>query len=401
MNITFLLKEFPKPSETFVLSQVEGLIERGHRVSILSLRTPPKHIRGRIPTGLHAIRYAGLSGSVLKNTVRAAGGFVRTLAGHGGHALKRARSLADIILLPHLNSSLIRDADVIIVHFGDLAWQYAQLAERFELTVPFAAVFHGVDVARFLPSRSAHDRGILWDGMTMGLPVSGFWRDRLIGMGCPPEKLTVHHMGIDPDRFQPRQSPPEGRFSLVTVCRLVEKKGIDTTLTALAETGTHALEYHIIGDGPERKRLERLADDLGIAGQVRFHGTQSSVEVASLLARAHAFILTSQTAANGDMEGIPVSLMEAMACGLPVISTRHSGIPELIEDGVSGLLTDERDSSAIAEAIQRLIADRHLAAALGTAARNRVLEAFNTRTLATELDSILAGIISSPEASHD
>ena len=392
MTITFVLREFPKTSETFIRSQIEGLVARGHHVRILSLRTPPQKVHSQIPSGIDEIQFAGLSRNTLKTTIRTFMALLRSAFSRNITSLMSVRSRDDIILLPHLTSTLITGADVVVVHFGDLAYQYAVLAERFGLTVPFAAVLHGVDVARHLPSLSDGERSRLWRGIAVGLPVSRYWRDRLIDLGCPDDKLIVHHMGIDTDRFRPRAFVPvDGPFTLMTVCRLVEKKGIDTALRALADTGGHSsIHYHIVGDGPEHGRLVALAHDLGIDAAVTFHGALLSNEVASLLASADAFILTSKTAANGDMEGIPVSLMEAMASGLPVISTRHSGIPELVEDGVSGLLADEDDVAAVAAAIRRLMDDRSLGATLGAAARERVTDAFNSTTLSAGLEDILS-----------
>lgn len=230
--------------------------------------------------------------------------------------------------------------------------------------------------------------------MTLGLPVSYFWQERLTALGCPPEKLRVHHMGVDTACFSFRQrelSP--GLIRLVSVCRLVEKKGIDLALQSIAGVlkahPDYRVKYDIVGSGPERPVLETLVRELGIHDAVTFHGEKSHEDTARLLDAADVFILPSRTARNGDMEGIPVSLMEAMACGLPVISTYHSGIPELVDHGVSGLLAGENDVAELQRLINRLIHDRNLVPLLGENARNTVMSRFNQANLDASLDTIL------------
>src|SRR5699024_2729183 len=148
----------------------------------------------------------------------------------------------------------------------------------------------------------------------------------------------VHHLGVDlealPMARRDWTSPP---MRFVSVCRLIEKKGIEFALRALArmqqDRPERAWSYTIIGDGELRGALEALATELGIADIVRFCGAQPHDVVRRCLAESHVFVLPSVTARNGDVEGIPISLMEAMAAGLVPVSTFHSGIPELIEDG--------------------------------------------------------------------
>jgi len=195
------------------------------------------------------------------------------------------------------------------------------------------------------------------------MPVSNHWKRELVGMGCSLDKIVVHHMGIDLAMFKyrAREIDPARAVSVLTVGRLVEKKGHAYALRAIAQLVRQGrdIRYTIAGDGPLRRRLETLAAELGIAGRVRFVGAVDQAEV----------------------EGIPLVLMEAMATGLPVVSTRHSGIGELVVDGRTGLLTPEKDVDAIAEKLRELIDNPRVVSALVAAARKRVEQDFNIHLL--------------------
>jgi colanic acid/amylovoran biosynthesis glycosyltransferase len=133
----------------------------------------------------------------------------------------------------------------------------------------------------------------------------------------------------------------------------------------------------LVGDGPLRGELEESCERLGLSGRVSFLGARTQDEVMALLARAHLFAAPSVTGRDGDEEGIPTTLMEAMAVGLPVVATRHAGIPELVEDGVSGLLVGERDVDALAGALRTVLADPRRGVEMGAAGRARVASRFD------------------------
>jgi colanic acid/amylovoran biosynthesis glycosyltransferase len=148
------------------------------------------------------------------------------------------------------------------------------------------------------------------------------------------------------------------------------------------------VQYRIIGEGPLLVSLQQLATELHLGDRVSFLGTRTSDEVAGELARAHVFVAPSVTSKDGDMEGIPTVLMEAMATGLPVVSTLHSGIAELVDDGVSGKLVAERDVDGLAMAIQELAASADRWPVIGAAGREKVLREFNSRTLNVRLENL-------------
>lgn len=394
MNVAFFLTDpFPVVSETFILNQVTGLIDRGHDVRVFARRPAAG------PAHPDVARY-GLAARTTHWPELGAGAPVRALRGallfarHAGVLPSLARTL-DVARFGRAARSLNllawavpfaphRTFDAIVCHFGWSGRAAAMLQESGVLRGPIVTFFHGADVSlreEAAPTTYARlfERGALF------LPISEHWRAKLVAMGCPAERTCVHRMGIDCERFVPRERRLEAGepLRLIGVSRLVEKKGVEygiRAVAALAARGRH-VHYEIVGDGPLRPALQRLIGELGIADRVTLRGWLAQDEVLRAYERAHVTIAPSVTGANGDQEGIPVALMEAMALGMPVVSTFHSGIPELVEDGVSGRLVPERDVEALAGAIEALIDAPGQWAAMGRAGRRRVEEAFDVDRL--------------------
>ena len=233
------------------------------------------------------------------------------------------------------------------------------------------------------------------------LPVSDFWRSRLIELGCPPDKIAVHHMGIALSKFPvPRRHVARGgdTVRLLTVARLVEKKGVEYAIRAVAALRgdiDRRIEYQILGDGPLRAELEQLVRELGVSDSVKLVGESDQAGVGAEMGRADIFVAPSVVAEDGDMEGVPVSIMEAMARGLPVVSTLHSGIPELVRDKVSGYLVPERDTPSLAHALARLVEDPRLRHRMGMAGRGIVERGYDLDALNDRLVELLATMGSS------
>ncbi len=181
---------------------------------------------------------------------------------------------------------------------------------------------------------------------------------------------------------------------LLSVARMVEKKGLRYAIDAVARLAKdgHAVQYRIIGDGPLLPALRQHIADANVGETITLLGSQPHREVMRELSEAHVLLAPSVTAENGDKEGIPVSIMEAMAQGLVVVSTEHSGIPELVEHGVSGHLVPERDVDALTAQLRALVARPESWAALGAAARAKVERDFNQQMLDDDLEEILRGL---------
>ncbi|MHC4951944.1 MAG: glycosyltransferase, partial [Planctomycetota bacterium] len=285
--------------------------------------------------------------------------------------------------------------DIIHCHYGTVGNQ-AVFLKDIGLRAKISTVFHGFDLSSYLKSHGLDVYSELFEKGDLFLPVSKFWENKLIELGCPPEKISVNHMGIDTEKFTPRKKElPQNKIKVLTVARLTEKKGHCYALQAIRQAVriVPKLEYHIAGDGPLLKELKGLTKKLGTENNVVFHGKVNSDEVLAMYKAADIFLLPSVTPSTGDMEGIPVSLMEAMSCGLPVIASQHSGIPELVLDGQSGYTVPEKDIRSIADQIIYLAENDKVRCKLGKQAREYVELNFNNRIVLDQLLEIFRGVL--------
>lgn len=282
-----------------------------------------------------------------------------------------------------------RPADLLHVYFGHTGVHLRAFLEAWER--PAVVSFHGADVMRreHRPKYAAQMRE-LFQMVPLVLARSHSLAGMLASAGCPPEKIRINRTGIPLDdfSFREREVPPDGRWQLVQACRLIRKKGLPTTLRAFAEFRQDFPNavLTVAGEGPMRAELESLAAGLGIAGAVTFAGFLPQDQLRDLYARSHVFIHPSETPPNQDQEGVPNSMLEAMATGLPVAATRHGGIPEAVEDGVSGLLVAEGDLHALAGALTRLATTPGLAAEMGRRAAQGVRENFEQASAIARLE---------------
>ncbi|MHC4183902.1 MAG: glycosyltransferase [Planctomycetota bacterium] len=206
-------------------------------------------------------------------------------------------------------------------------------------------------------------------------------------------------MGVDTAKFPFSHSGKRhnAKAQLLTVARLVEKKGVEFAIRAVAEVITNYphIEYKIAGDGPLANNLQALIDRLNINDKVTILGFQRQDQVANLMKNADLFLAPSVTSQDGDIEGIPVVIMEAMARGLPVLSTLHSGIPELVEDGKSGFLVQERDPMALAEKLTYLLQHQDLWSRMGAAGRDFIERNHNIDKLNDQLVQVFDQLLCS------
>lgn len=248
-------------------------------------------------------------------------------------------------------------ARVLHVYFGHIGVHLLPLLEICNL--PVIVSFHGADAQVDLhkPAHRQRTRR-MFDLATLLLVRSESIAERLIAAGADRAKIRVHRTGLPlaDFAFTPRESPSDGAWHCVQACRLIAKKGLATSLRAFADftrTFPHAT-FTIAGEGPQREELLGSARALGIAERVTFTGFLSQEKLRALYAGSHLFLHPSELGADGDQEGVPNSMLEAMATGLPVVATHHGGIPEAVEDGVSGWLVAERDHDALARAMLAL-----------------------------------------------
>lgn len=409
MRIAVVTDRFPALSETFVLNQITGLLTRGHEVDILPRRDAgdpvphPDVERHRLLDRVRPPPHGAGVRSLGRRLPRAAGQALRVARRSPGLAhrvlnpLVSGREAASLSLL-HWTDRIQEGPvpDVVLCHGGNNARTPVGLRSAGALDTPLATVFHGWDLSGYLGvgGREAHTE--LFAVGELFLPISEHWKRRLIELGCPEDRIVVHRMGIDPSRFrfQPRSLSGDEPVRLLTVGRLVEKKGVEYGIRALARAVAHApdvdLRYTVVGDGPLRRSLEILARRLGVADRTDFAGPLEQDEVRERMTAAHVLLAPSVTASDGDQEGIPVVLMEAMATGLPVVATRHSGIPELVQDGRVGRLVPERDVEALAGALRELTSHPEAWEAMGRRGRARVVEQHDVTTLNDRLVNLLS-----------
>jgi colanic acid/amylovoran biosynthesis glycosyltransferase len=299
--------------------------------------------------------------------------------------------------------SSVADVDVIHCHFGPIGLAVADALDVLDAQTPLITTFHGYDLTQHLRRHPARDYGRLFARGARFLPVSDYFRRKLLQIGAPSDQTTVHYLGVDTERFRPseRPGPHDGPIRVLMVGRFVEKKGFLYGLRAVAQARTHGcrIKTTVIGDGPLRAELEAEIKNLGISDSTSLRGSLGHDGVAREMAENDVLLAPSVEAADGDMEGIPIVILEAMAMGLPVVSSRHSGIPEAVLDGETGLLAEERDSSTLAQHLVRLGSSHAERTRFGTAGRAHVLRQHNRTSETRELESIYERVMAAVAAS--
>jgi colanic acid/amylovoran biosynthesis glycosyltransferase len=270
-----------------------------------------------------------------------------------------------------------QNVTVVLGEFGNMGPLVGDVCQA--LCLPFYVIFRGHDATIQLRHRSLRVRHRRVFRHAAGvIAESRYLADRLVQLGCPERLLTVITSGMDPEQFRPAASEL-GR--ILHVGRLVEMKAPQVTIEAFARIAAEfpQARLDVVGDGPLRGRCEALVAARGLGGRIALHGAQDHAAVTAFTARAAIFALHSVTDRFGQTEGFPVAISEAMASALPVVSTRHSGIPEHVQDGVTGLLVDENDVEGMARALAALLADPERAAEMGRAGRRYALEHLTRR----------------------
>jgi colanic acid/amylovoran biosynthesis glycosyltransferase len=398
VKIAFMVGTFPALSETFILNQITGLIDRGHSVSIFAerLSTDAEEHPDVERYGLRRLtRYESMPEGFFGRLVRlparwrpSASGLRALNVGRFGATAASLR-LAWSVNLVEGNA----DFDVIQCHFGALGLKAVLLREIGALRGKIVTAFHGEDITNYPRRFPGNVYAPLFAHGDLFLPISTRWNDALVALGCPMHRVRVHRMGVDLRHFPRRAAEAAGtRLRVITVARLVEKKGISDAILALSKLETD-FEYVIVGDGPLRADLEALARSKGIADRVRFTGSLPRTRVAELLSSASVFLAPSVTAGDGDIEGMPVSIMEAMAVGLPVVSTRHSAIDELVADRTSGFLAPEHDIAALTRSLASLAGDARLRERMGDAGRAIIARDFEIGALTRRLESLYGEVV--------
>lgn len=283
------------------------------------------------------------------------------------------------------------DAKLLHVYFGHIAVHLLPLIERWQR--PSVVSFHGADVGVDLDKPAYRAAALRMLGaVRLVLVRSESLRSALLDLGCAEGKIRLQRTGIPLDQFpfHTRVWPADGRWRFVQACRLIEKKGLRTSLRAFANFAREYPPAHftIAGEGPFRKELRDLAHALGISGRVALPGFLSGPELRALYEQSHIFLHPSETGRDRNQEGVPNSMLEAMASGLPVFATRHGGIPEAIENEVSGVLVAEGDAEALTRELLVAAGESEKLTSLAEQGAKSVAEKFEQRTQAHRLEGI-------------
>lgn len=295
-----------------------------------------------------------------------------------------------------LNSLIAEKSALLHIYFGNNGIFWLPFIRR--SPVPVIVSFHGADAQVGLNTPVADLRlREVFQRAALVLARSESLAEVLKARGCPPDKLEVHRTGIPLELYSPqrRPQPAGGAWRLVQACRLIEKKGLGVTLRAFARFRQQfpGATLTIAGDGPLRRQLATQSDKLGITRNVTFAGFLDRPALAQLFYSSDIFVHPSEITNEGNQEGVPNSLLEAMATGLPSVSTRHGGIPEAITDRVNGLLVNEADPEALFHALEELARNDGLRDSIGKKGAETVATKFNSAEQIKKLESIYLRVI--------
>ncbi|MGD1909704.1 MAG: glycosyltransferase [Rivularia sp. (in: cyanobacteria)] len=407
MKIAFIVDNFPILSETFIVNQITGLIERGDEVHIYGRQTEEKKLhpdvekyklieRTRylpdIPKN-YLSRFFNVVYLLTINLSKCPLVLLRSL-----NVFKYGKRAASLRLF-YSTLPFIKVSKYDIIHcqfgrqavckFGPYSYEGVVLRDIGAVKGKLITTFRGYDISWYIHKYGENVYEELFKKGDFFFANCDFFRKRAIQLGCDENKIIVHGSGIDCNRFKFKARYPDvtGKIRIATTGRLVEKKGIEYAICAIAEVAKKYpnIEFNIIGDGELKKRFVKIIKELNIADKVNLKGWRNQKEIIDILDETHIFVAPSVTASDGNQDAPVNTLKEAMAMGLPVIGTLHGGIPELIEDGISGFLVPERDPSAIADKLIYLIQHPEIWQQMGLSGRKKVETDYDINKLNSEL----------------
>ncbi len=282
--------------------------------------------------------------------------------------------------------------NIVLAEYGTTAAEILPSLKK--LKIPLLAHFHGFDAYRYETLNQYKDKYLeLFEYSEKIIAVSNHMKNQLISLGAPEGKLEVNIYGVDSNAFEGGELHRENYF--VAIGRFVDKKAPYLSILAFKKfLATHP-DYHLtmIGDGPLFDSSRMLSKSLGLENKIIFTGALPHSKVQEYLKNARAFIQHSVRPFSGDAEGSPNAILEAMATATPVISTRHTGIPEMVEDGVTGYLVDEMDIEGMAWKMVQVANKPDLAKAIGANAREKVLSEYRLKDSLAKLNAIIRDVI--------
>jgi colanic acid/amylovoran biosynthesis glycosyltransferase len=390
MKIAFVVNSFPKLSETFILNQIKGLIDSGHEVTVFARREPEEEIEHELVD-----EYNLKERTIYFEPPTSYSGVLRNTPVQLLNLLKREKKPIETLKLlrygrfaPQKINALEKfvgeEFDILHFHFGTRAKEFIHFQKFTDAKI--VTSFYGYDASQ-APKESGFDgyNSVFTDSDTV-TALSQDMTSKLEKLGCGSEKIREAPLCIDTSKFEPRETENEVP-KILTVARFTEKKGIKYAVKALSQI-EQDFEYHLVGDGELREKIEKQVEENGLEDQVFFHGWMTNEEVKEKMQESDIFLLPSVTASNGDEEGTPTVLLEAQATGLPVVSTWHAGIPEIVEDRETALLSEEKDFEKLSENLMRLIDDVELRKEYGKAGRDYIEQDHSIEEISQKLEDI-------------
>jgi colanic acid/amylovoran biosynthesis glycosyltransferase len=399
MRICVTTEQFPRPGEPWIYEPIAWLRERGHDVRVIARTagaladgsSPPVHPY-LVDYWLERDQKLRL---ILGSPIRAALSLSRARIAAQRSSFKLVEVVGRSLLPP------LRDAAVLLAQFGEVGAQWLPVAAAARL--PYAVYFHGFDVA-VAPHQTPGLYAQLFASGASLITNGNYLASRLMALGAPPERISIVRYPVPPEIAA---LPPPGlnRRQILTIARLMPKKGLDDSLRAFAlaqDVMCGKWTYDVIGEGRLAQSLVQLAGDLGISALVRFRGVLARPQIFTALHDASMFVLASKTGPDGDTEGTPVALMEAATAGLPVVTTQHAGNPDCVPDSAAsrGYLVAEGHIDGLAAAMRQLASDPGERQGWGEACRTHVRARFTADLHVQQLVSVLehAAVPSLPHA---
>jgi glycosyltransferase involved in cell wall biosynthesis len=394
-----ILKGYPRISETFISNEILLLEEQGMSLHILSMRQPREAFShnsvGRIRAGVDYLPETLLTSLpfLLPQNMLLAAKQPRCYATALRMAFRRflrtrkSATLKHLFQAGYLVNKLLPNSGIthFHAHFAHSPTSVAFFASLLS-GIPFSFTAHAKDIYTTDPAQLREKMAHASFVVTC-TEYNRRYLSQLLGAAAPAI-FRIYH-GIDIGLFSSHQAgvPSLPPYRILTISRITAKKGLATVFKALGILRDRGIRFHhtLIGDGEDRDSLKKLVQDLGLESLSRWMGTMPHDEVIRQYQKADIFVLGCEIAANGDRDGVPNVCVESMAMGVPVVATRVSGIPELIENGKTGLLVEPGNPEALADAMIKALTDDDLRQKIVAAARDRVNRDFNNRNLIGDL----------------
>jgi len=398
-TLCMVLKGYPRISETFISNEILLLESLGFKIHIISMRHPReafahasiKNIKADVdylpssilkhllPLGYHNFLLAVQRPKAYFNAIKkAAVRWMRT---------KKSATIKHLLQAGYLVHKCVPGKNIVHfqAHFAHSPTSVALFSSLLS-GIPFSFFAHAKDIYTSDP-RQLKEKIDMARFVVTCTQYNQKYLSGIAGKSTTPVFCVYH--GINLDYFLPREgqvscSPP---YKLLTVARLTEKKGLETVYRALALLREKGLKFThtLIGEGDDNDKVVRLIKTLGLETVTELCGTMTHEDVINYYAASDLFILGCQIAGNGDRDGIPNVMAESMAMNLPVVATNVSGIPEFLEDGVSGGMVQQKNPQALASAIETLLKDTELRKKVTAEARKRITRDFNNQKLSKDL----------------